>query len=101
MALEDRLPCRKCGQPHEQRIAYGGGRTWQAQDGHAYDMFDPASEAPPRGRHLTSRIVPRGFVGVFFGTYARCERCQELVLNDGKATATHSEWHDEDGGGAP
>lgn len=100
MKADEKLPCRRCGEPHVQRIAAGGGVTWQAADGHPYDRYQPENEPAPKGRHLTGVAVDEGFTGIFFGTFARCDTCSALVENKRADMANHRAWHDLGGGAA-
>ena len=94
MKPEEKLPCRRCGVPHEQRIARGGGLTWQAADGHPYDRYRPENEPAPKGRHLADISTLDGFTGIFFGALARCDRCSAVVDNKKVDMARHQAWHD-------
>ena len=83
MTSLDALPCRKCGKPHQQRIAHGGGRTWaDPNDGHAYDRYNPETAPAPVGQQSKwgngdgiVRLNRPGWRSSFFGALLTCDRC--------------------------
>lgn len=90
-ATTPKLPCRRCGVPHEQRIAQGGGLTFRAVDGHAYEPTEETVEPTEN---------PCGFTNVFFGALAECDICGACVENRRAAMDRHAAWHAPEGGAA-